>query len=275
MVRTIDSSWRLGSVHITASPAWPVCTPAVLAARERLGIYLAGAGGSYEDALAATPEAEAIQRQQGRMKEVAEWLGSRAEVHFQARKLEPALRTQRETIRAFLDIGHLGRLGADVLTLAAIELALGRPERSIRLAAASTRLAEERGGQLGEQLNPVGDPLAEAQKRLTVEAVARGIEEGRSMTLDELVAYALVEPTGSGSWRVRDRYDLTPREREVLSLLVQGRSNAEIAEELFISPKTASVHLANIKGKLGASNRVEIVTNAIRVGLAEPPDSLS
>jgi DNA-binding NarL/FixJ family response regulator len=50
---------------------------------------------------------------------------------------------------------------------------------------------------------------------------------------------------------------LTGREREVLSLLVAGRSNKEIAAALFISPKTASVHVSNILGKLGASSRTE------------------
>ena len=50
---------------------------------------------------------------------------------------------------------------------------------------------------------------------------------------------------------------LTGREREVLRLLVAGRSNKEIAAALFISPKTASVHVSNILGKLGASSRTE------------------
>ena len=69
----------------------------------------------------------------------------------------------------------------------------------------------------------------------------------------------------------RDRYALTRREREVLTLLVDGRSDAQIADELFISPKTASVHVANIKGKLGANSRIEIVTSAIRMGLVTRP----
>jgi DNA-binding CsgD family transcriptional regulator len=50
---------------------------------------------------------------------------------------------------------------------------------------------------------------------------------------------------------------LTSREHEVLRLLVAGRSNREIAAALFIAPKTASVHVSNILGKLGASSRTE------------------
>lgn len=56
----------------------------------------------------------------------------------------------------------------------------------------------------------------------------------------------------------RGRHDLTPREREVLALVAEGRSDGEIAEALFISEKTASVHVASIRGKLGASSRVEM-----------------
>jgi ATP/maltotriose-dependent transcriptional regulator MalT len=63
---------------------------------------------------------------------------------------------------------------------------------------------------------------------------------------------------------------LSPREWEVLELVASGRSNAEIAEALFISPKTASVHVTHILDKLGVNNRVEAATIAVRVGAGEP-----
>ncbi len=58
---------------------------------------------------------------------------------------------------------------------------------------------------------------------------------------------------------------LTAREREVLRLLAAGRSNREIAAALFIAPKTASVHVSNILGKLGASSRTEAAAIALTV----------
>ena len=64
-----------------------------------------------------------------------------------------------------------------------------------------------------------------------------------------------------------DPYDLTPREAEVLRLVVAGWTNQQIAEELFIARKTASVHVSNIMGKLGASNRGEAAALAHRLGL--------
>ena len=62
-------------------------------------------------------------------------------------------------------------------------------------------------------------------------------------------------------------YGLTERELLVLRLLVAGRSNGEIGAELFISRKTASVHVSNILRKLGVSTRVQAAALAERAGL--------
>ncbi|MFJ3797549.1 AAA family ATPase [Streptomyces sp. NPDC090088] len=63
---------------------------------------------------------------------------------------------------------------------------------------------------------------------------------------------------------------LTSRERDVLRLVSAGRTNRQIAEELFISPKTASVHVSNILGKLGVSGRGEAAAVAHRLELFPP-----
>jgi DNA-binding CsgD family transcriptional regulator len=63
---------------------------------------------------------------------------------------------------------------------------------------------------------------------------------------------------------------LTERELEVLRLVAAGRSNREIAGELFISPKTASVHVSNILGKLGVASRGEAAAKAHSLRLFDP-----
>ncbi|MFF3940012.1 helix-turn-helix transcriptional regulator [Streptomyces phaeofaciens] len=63
---------------------------------------------------------------------------------------------------------------------------------------------------------------------------------------------------------------LTTRERDVLRLVAAGRTNRQIAERLFISPKTASVHVSNILAKLGVSGRGEAAAVAHRLGLFPP-----
>jgi DNA-binding NarL/FixJ family response regulator len=61
------------------------------------------------------------------------------------------------------------------------------------------------------------------------------------------------------------------RRREVLALVAGGRTNQQIAEELFISVKTAGIHVSNILAKLGVGNRVEAAAAAHRGGLLDDP----
>ena len=68
-----------------------------------------------------------------------------------------------------------------------------------------------------------------------------------------------------------DRLGLTAREQEVLALIAIGRTNREIAQTLFISPKTATVHVSNILAKLGVRSRVEAATMAHRLGVVAEP----
>ncbi|HEY4789821.1 MAG TPA: response regulator transcription factor, partial [Actinomycetes bacterium] len=96
--------------------------------------------------------------------------------------------------------------------------------------------------------------LGQAPLRAEIEALAR---RGR---LDLGVAVP-APPTLAG---------LTPRELEVLRLLVEGRSNRQIAEQLFISTKTASVHVTNLLAKLGVHSRLEAAALARRLGLEQP-----
>ncbi|HEY5422421.1 MAG TPA: AAA family ATPase [Ilumatobacteraceae bacterium] len=65
-----------------------------------------------------------------------------------------------------------------------------------------------------------------------------------------------------------ERLGLTPREAEVLGLVAAGRTNRQIGEELYVSEKTASVHVSNILRKLGVNTRVDAAAVAQRLGIA-------
>lgn len=71
--------------------------------------------------------------------------------------------------------------------------------------------------------------------------------------------------------RPKEAFGLSRREREVLALIAEGRTNREIGERLFISQKTVGVHVGNILSKLGASGRVEAAMVAIRLELVPTP----
>jgi DNA-binding NarL/FixJ family response regulator len=64
--------------------------------------------------------------------------------------------------------------------------------------------------------------------------------------------------------------ELTPREREVLLLIARGRSSAQIASELVISPRTVGTHIQHILAKLGVDNRTQAAALAHRAGLVQP-----
>ena len=126
------------------------------------------------------------------------------------------------------------------------EALLGAGER----AAAQTALAEAHGiaGRLGAR------PL-----RAAVEALAA--RSRLDLTTDESPTPPAAGPA------VADPFGLTRRERDVLPLLVQGRTNRQIADALFISENTAGVHVSNILGKLGVSTRTEAAGIAARLGV--------
>lgn len=73
---------------------------------------------------------------------------------------------------------------------------------------------------------------------------------------------------GSGA---RADGELTAREREVAALIAEGLTNGQLAERLFISPKTAAVHVSNILMKLGLSSRAEVAAWAVRHGVVLQP----
>jgi DNA-binding NarL/FixJ family response regulator len=64
--------------------------------------------------------------------------------------------------------------------------------------------------------------------------------------------------------------ELTSREREVMALVAEGLTNAEIGERLFMSPATARTHVSRILTKLGARDRTQLVVMAYESGLVRP-----
>ena len=131
--------------------------------------------------------------------------------------------------------------------------------------------------RLAEALSAQGDSVAASASAGEAAELARAM--GAAPLLEEieaLVRRARLR-TGTGTGAVAavagqspdelESLGLTAREREVLRLVAEGHSNREIAEELFISRKTASVHVSNILAKLGVASRVQAAAVAHRRGL--------
>ncbi len=90
---------------------------------------------------------------------------------------------------------------------------------------------------------------------------------GGNMVIDPQLVVALAEEISDAKDRDKRSQTLTAREVEVLQLLAFGKTNKDIAEQLFISPDTVKTHLEHIFGKLGTSDRTAAVAEAIRQNL--------
>ena len=95
-------------------------------------------------------------------------------------------------------------------------------------------------------------------------AAIRSAHTGQS-TLSPEVTQEIIKPVQSP--RLGD--DLTPRERQVLALMVEGLTNPEIADRLTITRATATSHVSHILHKLGVSNRAEAIVLAVRSSLVD------
>ncbi len=94
-----------------------------------------------------------------------------------------------------------------------------------------------------------------------------GVARGQVVFGEHVARAALSQASGRApSGPAASFPNLTTREADVLSLLAQGKSNADIAATLFVSPKTARNHVSSILGKMGAATRAEAVARARDAG---------
>jgi len=111
-----------------------------------------------------------------------------------------------------------------------------------------------------------------ARQQLGLESYAEEWARGRMMRADGLTAeiervLILAKAPGAAPNAEHNHSTLTARERDVMRLLIDGRSNREIAEMLFISPRTATTHVTHILAKFGVETRAAAVTYAFQHNL--------
>jgi DNA-binding CsgD family transcriptional regulator len=114
-----------------------------------------------------------------------------------------------------------------------------------------------------------GEPISSRAAIEDSPAAATSTTSGREASESSGIAAAFAPDDGAK--RPKEAFGLSRREREVLALIAEGRTNREIGERLFISQKTVGVHVGNILSKLGASGRVEAAMVAIRLELVPTP----
>ncbi len=186
----------------------------------------------------------------------------------------------QESLRIWEEFGDRWRVTRTLPDIADSAAMLGWPDRAAVLLGAAEALNEPLA-----TTHRFADDFSwrrartEAMTALDPETFERLWAEGRSMSWDEAVAASLEtlvatekHPATKTSSETSES-PLSPRELEVLQLLVDGLTDREIAEVLFISPRTAQGHVSNIFNKLGVNSRTAAVATALQSELLPKTES--
>jgi non-specific serine/threonine protein kinase len=199
-------------------------------------------------------------------------------VAWQSGNHQEALTHLRRSIEVARRIDYPHTIAQSFIALATASDELGQPARAAWLLGASDRLCERMNAVLLEPQRSYRDEAAPSlAARLGQAQYQAEIDAGRKAPLDAAIEHAneiidqlLNNVTRRNSVPPGDGSGLTAREREVLRLLVEGRTNREIADALFITQRTAATHVTNILTKLNLESRTAAAAHAVRHGLVDP-----
>jgi non-specific serine/threonine protein kinase len=211
---------------------------------------------------------EAVQRwrEAGYLWGIAQALGTVAAALCEQGKTVKAAVLYGETLDVWLACFDGRGIAGTIAAIAGLAAALGQLERAARLLGAAWALGETLGVRFLAHHLYAERVLATTRGRVDTPTFARSWEAGSALSLDAAVteARAALESAGTPA---RAAHGLTPRELDVLRLLVAGHSDREIAATLSISPRTVQTHVAGLFAKLDAGTRAEATAVAIRRGL--------
>jgi DNA-binding CsgD family transcriptional regulator/tetratricopeptide (TPR) repeat protein len=266
-----------GLVHARAARD-PVQTGLVLF---HLGTVAWGQGDG-ERAVELISEALALQRVAGDLAYGApESLGFLGLLAGEQGDLLRSVALQRESLSLHLGIGSKEVLAVNLANVAMLAVANRRPAAAARLFGAAMGHREAIGNLFKLPERAVYERAVDAvRSALCADDFAAAWDAGRALSLAEAAtdAFAVIDEidsqaaTGAPASRTPSTApdpagDLTGRELEVLRLLVEGRSDREIAAALFISPRTAQGHVAHVFIKLNVSTRTAAAAAALQAGL--------
>jgi DNA-binding CsgD family transcriptional regulator len=232
--------------------------------------FVAGRRGDYGRASTYLEEALLLFRQIGSEWGSAGALAYAGWVALDAGHGARAVAFLREAIALYRRHGDRRAVAQWLYLLASVAAASGHADLAARLLGTVEALREPIGAVL---LSPGAADYEQTVASLRAALGERDFDAfwaaGRELTIEQAIAEA--SDLSVGGLPVADTTaaldpaaaaGLTPREREILRLLAAGKSNREIGDALFISPRTVQTHLASIFGKLGVSTRAGAVAYA-------------
>jgi len=224
---------------------------------------LAGAQGVCAAALARCRDA-------GDVLKLAELVMLMADLDLRARRTADAAAHLREAAQLSVPTGTWFNI-LNVLDLCGhLCAATGRPADAITIWAAFETLAQQGGFASSDAKARRKDALHDARQALGPDRARAAEQRGAAMSLATAAEYALMltapdlerpgAPPGPGK--------LSARERELVTLVAQGRTDAQIAAELYISIRTVRSHLDRVRDKTGCRRRADLTRLALTTGLA-------
>jgi predicted ATPase/DNA-binding CsgD family transcriptional regulator len=224
---------------------------------------MASAQGSCTDALARA-------RGAGDLQDQAECLWLMAELDRQTGRIDDASAHLRESIGLASQTGDRLRLTDCLNTCGHLCAMTGRwAEASTIWAAYTTQSAAIGVPDLPQDAHRRQEPLRKATQALGSAQVRAAEERGAEMSLATAVEFAtlLTAPATLEPQPPPGAMPLSARERELVTLVAQGRTDAQIAGQLFISVRTVRSHLDRIRDKSGCRRRADLTRFALQAGL--------
>jgi len=146
--------------------------------------------------------------------------------------------------------------------------ATGRPAEALTVWAAYARLFGQRGGvDAPADVRRRDEPLRAARQVLGPDRTRTAEERGAAMSLATAAEYALMLTASSSQAPPPGTANLSARERELVTLVARGRTDAQIAAQLYISVRTVHTHLDRIRDKTGCRRRADLTRLALSAGL--------
>ena len=212
-------------------------------------------------------EALAILREVNARPEIARCLAGLGRIAMDQGEIRLARQYLTESTGMSRSMGNRIGMIRGLEAFAALAAKEHRPDRAVQLAAAAAALRE--AAHLPPRSAARTERMLATAASLGPEAVARLWAEGSALETSSAVELALAMPPAATGDRdaaagATSPGGLTPRERQIVALIVRGLSNKAIAQELVISPATAARHVANILLKLGFNSRTQVAAWAAR-----------
>jgi predicted ATPase/DNA-binding CsgD family transcriptional regulator len=236
--------------------------------------------GDYERGAALNEEAVTICREHGYKRSLNFALDNMGWATLLQGDHTRATSFYEESLTISKELGDKACASESLDGLACIAGATGEPARAARLFGAAEAMRDTLGGAVAFQHTPEEAAWREpsragARSRLGKRAWEDALSEGRAMGLKEAIEYAISPEIPFATTSAPEQPStseppagLTRREVEVLGLVATGLTNGQVAERLFLSPRTVQRHLNSVYHKIGVSSRTAATRFALEHGLA-------